>query len=136
MSLPPWLIWARELQAMSQTGLHFSQSDYDSQRYRRLAEIAADMAALDPAAAEYQSSLDALNAERTAAETYEAERAVLETEIAANEAAVTAAEGAVTEAETALADAELAEGDALATAANGRMLSDPAIDFLREQLGL
>ena len=45
MSLPPWLIWARELQAMSQTGLHFSQSDYDSQRYRRLAEIAADMVA-------------------------------------------------------------------------------------------
>ncbi len=114
-----------------------AQADLD-QNYsgRTTAEIAADMAALDPAAAEYQSSLDALNAERTAAETYEAERAVLETEIAANEAAVTAAEGAVTEAETALADAELAEGDALATAANGRTLSDPAIDFLREQLGL
>lgn len=45
MSLPPWLIWARELQAMSQTGLHFSQSDYDAQRYRRLAEIAADIVA-------------------------------------------------------------------------------------------
>lgn len=103
---------------------------------RTTAEIDADIAALDPAATDYQSSLDALNAERTAAETYETDRAALETEIATNEAAVADAETATADAETALADAELAEGEALTTAANGRTLSDPAIDFLREQLGL
>lgn len=38
-----WLVWARELQAISQTGLTYSQTDYDRQRYRRLAELAAEM---------------------------------------------------------------------------------------------
>ena len=39
-----WLKWAREIQALSQTGLTYSTSDYDTQRYRRLAEIAAEIA--------------------------------------------------------------------------------------------
>jgi ADP-ribose pyrophosphatase YjhB (NUDIX family) len=43
ISLPRWLEWARELQALSQTGLAFSTSLYDIQRYKRLAEIAAEM---------------------------------------------------------------------------------------------
>ena len=38
-----WLLWAREIQAISQTGLHFSQNDFDIQRYRRLAEISAEI---------------------------------------------------------------------------------------------
>ncbi len=42
---PPWLVWARELQAMSQTGLTFTANDYDRGRYRRLAEIAAAIVA-------------------------------------------------------------------------------------------
>jgi ADP-ribose pyrophosphatase YjhB (NUDIX family) len=40
---PPWLVWAREIQALSQTGLAFSETDYDLQRYRRLGEIAAEI---------------------------------------------------------------------------------------------
>lgn len=40
---PRWLAWARELQAISQTGLTYSQTDYDRQRYRRLAELAAEI---------------------------------------------------------------------------------------------
>ena len=40
---PPWLVWARELQAISQTGLTFTTNDYDRGRYRRLAEIAAEI---------------------------------------------------------------------------------------------
>jgi ADP-ribose pyrophosphatase YjhB (NUDIX family) len=40
---PRWLAWAREIQALSQTGLTFSTSDYETQRYRRLAEIAAEI---------------------------------------------------------------------------------------------
>jgi ADP-ribose pyrophosphatase YjhB (NUDIX family) len=42
---PQWLEWARELQAISQTGLAFSQSPYDTQRYQRLMEIAAELVA-------------------------------------------------------------------------------------------
>ena len=38
-----WLAWARELQAISQTGLTFTANDYDRGRYRRLAEIAAEI---------------------------------------------------------------------------------------------
>ena len=40
---PQWLRWAREIQALSQTGLTFSQVDFDTQRYTRLMEIAAEM---------------------------------------------------------------------------------------------
>lgn len=42
---PQWLTWARELQALSQTGLAFSLSPYDIQRYTRLAELAATIVA-------------------------------------------------------------------------------------------
>ena len=41
-----WLDWAREIQAMSQTGLTYSTTGYDIVRYRRLMEIAAEMTAL------------------------------------------------------------------------------------------
>jgi ADP-ribose pyrophosphatase YjhB (NUDIX family) len=43
--IPKWLEWARELQAISQTGLAFSQSPYDTQRYRSLMEMAAEIMA-------------------------------------------------------------------------------------------
>jgi ADP-ribose pyrophosphatase YjhB (NUDIX family) len=43
LSSPAWLDWAREIQAMSQTGLTYSQNDYDTQRYHRLLEIAAEI---------------------------------------------------------------------------------------------
>ncbi|MBP8304155.1 MAG: NUDIX hydrolase N-terminal domain-containing protein [Phycisphaerae bacterium] len=42
---PNWLEWVRELQAISQTGLAFSQTPYDTQRYHRLMEIAAEVLA-------------------------------------------------------------------------------------------
>jgi ADP-ribose pyrophosphatase YjhB (NUDIX family) len=38
-----WLEWAREIQALAQTGLHFAEDDYQVQRYRRLTEIAAEI---------------------------------------------------------------------------------------------
>jgi len=38
-----WLDWAREIQALTQTGLTFSQIEYDIMRYRRLEEIAAEI---------------------------------------------------------------------------------------------
>jgi 8-oxo-dGTP pyrophosphatase MutT (NUDIX family) len=42
---PRWLAWARELQAIGQTGIAYSSSDYDRQRYRRLLELAAEIVA-------------------------------------------------------------------------------------------
>ncbi|MBW2122394.1 MAG: NUDIX hydrolase [Deltaproteobacteria bacterium] len=41
--LPAWLEWAREIQALSQTGLTYSSNTYETQRYRRLMEIAAEI---------------------------------------------------------------------------------------------
>ena len=38
-----WIKWARELQALSQTGLHFTDNEYDIERYRKIGEIAAEM---------------------------------------------------------------------------------------------
>lgn len=40
---PQWLRWARELQALAQTGSHFATSDYDRERYQRISEIAAEI---------------------------------------------------------------------------------------------
>ncbi len=40
---PPWLRWARRVQALAQTGLHYAQSTYDRERYGQLRELAAEM---------------------------------------------------------------------------------------------
>ena len=45
-NLPQWLKWAREIQALCQTGLTYSKSDYETQRYHRLIEIAAEIVQL------------------------------------------------------------------------------------------
>ncbi len=48
---PPRLLeWAREVQALAQTGLHFAQDDYQRDRERRLLEIAAEMISENSAA--------------------------------------------------------------------------------------
>ncbi len=41
--VPPWLEWAREIQAIGQTGLHYSLNDYDRERYLRLEALAAEI---------------------------------------------------------------------------------------------
>ncbi len=40
---PRWLEWAREIQALAQTGGHYAVNDYDRQRYHRLMEIATEI---------------------------------------------------------------------------------------------
>ena len=45
MSLPPWLIWARRLQAIAQSGLTYGQDKFDMQRYEEIRAIAAQMMA-------------------------------------------------------------------------------------------
>ena len=43
---PQWLLWARELQAIAQAGLTFSENQYDLERFRRIRSIAIEMLAL------------------------------------------------------------------------------------------
>ena len=43
MEEPKWLSWARELQALAQTGLTFTTDSHDRLRYQRLRAIAAEM---------------------------------------------------------------------------------------------
>jgi hypothetical protein len=40
-----WLKWAKRLQAIASTGLHFSKEDFDRERYREVATIAHSMLA-------------------------------------------------------------------------------------------
>src|SRR5579883_2269846 len=42
---PRWLIWARELQALAQTGLTYARDPYDRERYERLGNLAAEIMA-------------------------------------------------------------------------------------------
>lgn len=42
---PQWLRWARELQAMAQIGLTYSEGPYDLERYKRLRALATEMMA-------------------------------------------------------------------------------------------
>jgi ADP-ribose pyrophosphatase YjhB (NUDIX family) len=44
-NIPKWLHWAREIHALAQTGLAYSQIEYDILRYQRLEEIAAEIIA-------------------------------------------------------------------------------------------
>jgi ADP-ribose pyrophosphatase YjhB (NUDIX family) len=40
---PRWVQWARELQAIAQTGLHFSESEYDRERYQKILRISVEI---------------------------------------------------------------------------------------------
>ncbi|NOZ63206.1 MAG: NUDIX hydrolase [Calditrichaeota bacterium] len=40
-----WLKWAREIQALAQSGLTYIQNEYERERYQRLLEIAAEILA-------------------------------------------------------------------------------------------
>jgi ADP-ribose pyrophosphatase YjhB (NUDIX family) len=41
MADPVWLVWAREIQALAQTGLEFTQDPYDRERYAALRRLSA-----------------------------------------------------------------------------------------------
>jgi ADP-ribose pyrophosphatase YjhB (NUDIX family) len=45
MSEPDWLTWARELQALAQTGLAFNEAGYDHERYLALQALAVRIVA-------------------------------------------------------------------------------------------
>lgn len=50
MAEPDWLTWSRELQAIAQTGLAFTNDPYDRERYVMLRDLAARAMALGGAA--------------------------------------------------------------------------------------
>ena len=42
--LPPrWLVWAREIQAIGQSGAHYAENEYQRERFLRLSQIAAEI---------------------------------------------------------------------------------------------
>jgi ADP-ribose pyrophosphatase YjhB (NUDIX family) len=43
MPVPRWLEWAREIQALAQTGSHYAENKYQLQRYQRLMEIVTEI---------------------------------------------------------------------------------------------
>ncbi|WP_130860518.1 NUDIX hydrolase [Gracilibacillus phocaeensis] len=43
MTEPTWLTWAKELQALAQSGLAYSQDDYDIERFERIRAISVEM---------------------------------------------------------------------------------------------
>jgi len=45
IEIPSWLGWAREIQALAQTGKRYALNDFQTERYDRLAEIAAEIVA-------------------------------------------------------------------------------------------
>jgi ADP-ribose pyrophosphatase YjhB (NUDIX family) len=53
MSVPPWLAWARRLQALAQSGLTYTQNQYDIQRYEEIREISANMIAAGASLADF-----------------------------------------------------------------------------------
>ena len=59
---PRWLQWAREIQALSQTGYHFAENEYQRERYRRLTEIAAEICS-ESGELEYAPLLNAFRAQ-------------------------------------------------------------------------
>ena len=42
-TVPQWLSWARELQAIAQTSLHYVENDYQRQRFQRILELSAEI---------------------------------------------------------------------------------------------
>lgn len=89
---------------------------------RSTVEIDADIAALDPAAADFAAAQEALDAERALAAAYEDEKTTLEK--------------AVEDAALVAQDTQLATDDAISAMTGGRTLSPEAMDYINQTLGL
>ncbi len=42
-TVPDWLVWARELHQIGQTGLYYTQNEFDRQRFQRLMDMSAEI---------------------------------------------------------------------------------------------
>lgn len=43
--IPQWLVWARKMEALAQAGLHYSENEYDRDRYRQFQQLASEILA-------------------------------------------------------------------------------------------
>ncbi len=59
---PQFLEWAREIQALAQTGLHYAQNEYERERCRRLMAIAAEMISRN-SGVDFRPLVDSFNAQ-------------------------------------------------------------------------
>ncbi|GAN60665.1 ADP-ribose pyrophosphatase [Acetobacter cibinongensis] len=62
MAEPAWLIWARDIQAIAQTGLTYAQDPFDRERYEMLRTLAARMMAAG--SAELEDRIETLFAQQ------------------------------------------------------------------------
>ncbi len=65
MDEPDWLVWAREVQALAQSGLAFTRDPYDVERYRALTALAARMMAASSGGSATAEALEAMFAVET-----------------------------------------------------------------------
>jgi ADP-ribose pyrophosphatase YjhB (NUDIX family) len=42
-AVPQWLVWARKIEALAQAGLHYSENEYDLDRYRQFQQLASEI---------------------------------------------------------------------------------------------
>lgn len=42
-TIPQWLVWARKIEALAQSGLHYTESEYDRDRYRQFQQLASEI---------------------------------------------------------------------------------------------
>lgn len=43
--IPQWLVWARKIEALAQAGLHYTENEYDLDRYRQFQQVASEIIA-------------------------------------------------------------------------------------------
>ncbi len=60
MTIPRWLEWAREIQGLAQTGIHYARDDFQRQRYERLMQISAEIVS-DYSTLEYSRALESFS---------------------------------------------------------------------------
>jgi len=58
MDDPQWLTWARQLQAIAQTGLTYAKDTYDLERYASVRQVAAEMMAAGSGLKDWVTVLD------------------------------------------------------------------------------
>jgi len=57
-----WLEWAREIQALAQTGHHYAENEYQRERYLRIVEVAAEIFS-EHSELDYEPLLDVFHAQ-------------------------------------------------------------------------
>ncbi|MCF1708183.1 hypothetical protein L0V05_05040 [Tabrizicola sp. J26] len=117
-------------------GIQQEIDDLSADYAAKNAEIDEKIAGLDPDADDYADQVAALEAERPSTAEYETQKSELEGNLAAAEVNLTNSEVELAEAEAVKDTAAQTEEEALMAATDGRVLSDEAIAYFREKIGV